>query len=321
MATNKIISANARTHNDLRSCIRYVMREEKTKDNLMAVTGPFEKEEITPDNVLDAFLEEKKNWNKDYGRMYMHSVLSFHKDEYITPQEAFDFGMKLAEDDPFYNGFQTLVAVHQERDHLHVHFVTNSVSYLNGNKEHHNAKDIKALMKRTNELCLQQGLVVNEKGKHFEGNDILEGEFSTFSNNEYRMDKGIEAPWKKDIYQAVIGAVNKSNSREDFISYLKRKGITTNWSDERKHITFSDKKGNKVRAATLAKTYHTGYLETKEKLQGRIERNAQQYNVHITVPKDMGRIAANTTGIASQAVLSLSNKQKEEYEKNNTQHL
>lgn len=40
-------------------------------------------------------LEEKKMWNKDTGRMYAHNIISWHKDEQITPEQAFEFGKSL----------------------------------------------------------------------------------------------------------------------------------------------------------------------------------------------------------------------------------
>ena len=33
-----------------------------------------------------------------------------------------------------FSGFQTLVAVHKDKDHIHCHLVTNSVSYEDGKK-------------------------------------------------------------------------------------------------------------------------------------------------------------------------------------------
>ena len=46
-------------------------------------------------------------------------------------QQAFEFGKEFAE--KWFQGFQTLVAVHKDKDHIHCHLVTNSVSYEDGN--------------------------------------------------------------------------------------------------------------------------------------------------------------------------------------------
>lgn len=69
----------------------------------MFVSGPFEPDQIRYDTVYKAFLDEKKLWNKDSGRMYNHNVISWHKDENITLQEAFEFGKAFAEE--WFKGF------------------------------------------------------------------------------------------------------------------------------------------------------------------------------------------------------------------------
>ena len=71
-------------------------------------------------------------WDKDSGSMYAHNIIAWHKDEQITAEQAFEFGKQFAE--KWFSGFQTLVAVHKDKDHIHCHLVTNSVSYEDGRK-------------------------------------------------------------------------------------------------------------------------------------------------------------------------------------------
>ena len=42
----------------------------------------------------------------------------------------------------WFSGFQTLVAVHKDKEHIHCHLVTNSVSYEDGRKLHNTKKDL-----------------------------------------------------------------------------------------------------------------------------------------------------------------------------------
>lgn len=58
--------------------------------------------------------------------MYNHNVISFAPDDPITPSQALAFGKEFAE--KWFPKYQTLIAVHQDREHLHIHFVTNTVS-------------------------------------------------------------------------------------------------------------------------------------------------------------------------------------------------
>ena len=116
MAVNKTINKRTNTHGAMRNCIEYVLRQDKTSELLTYITGPYCHNEINYDLVYRTFLEEKKMWNKDTGRMYAHNIISWHKDEQITPEQAFEFGKEFAEN--WFSGFQTLVAVHKDKDHI-----------------------------------------------------------------------------------------------------------------------------------------------------------------------------------------------------------
>lgn len=299
MAVNKVISSKAKTHSSMKACINYVLREDKTPDRLVAVTGPYDKEDINIQNVFDSFVEEKLNWNKDSGRMYMHSVLSFHKDEYITPEQALEIGIQLASEDPFYSKYQTLISVHQEKQHIHVHFVTNTVSYIDGIKEHHSANDVRELMERTNKMCLERGLTVTHKGQHFDGTTIQEPAIASFHNNEYRLNELKKESWKREILNTINEVLKTSSSKNEFIESMNNNGITVNWSDDRKHITFTDTYGHKVRASTLGKTFNVDYLKSKESLEARIT------NANVSVEKTTVRLPDISTSSVSQSVNSI----------------
>ena len=143
MAINKTINKRTNTHGAMRNCIEYVLRQDKTSELMTYVTGPYGHDETNYDLVYRTFLEEKKVWDKDSGRMYAHNIISWHKDEQITPEQALEFGKEFAEN--WFSGFQTLVAVHKDKDHIHCHLVTNSVSYEDGRKLHNTKKDLERM--------------------------------------------------------------------------------------------------------------------------------------------------------------------------------
>ena len=143
MAINKTINKRTNSHGAMRNCIEYVLRPDKTSELLTYVTGPYRHDEINYDLVYRTFLEEKKMWDKDTGRMYAHNIISWHKDEQITPEQALEFGKEFAEN--WFSGFQTLVAVHKDKEHIHCHLVTNSVSYEDGRKLHNTKKDLERM--------------------------------------------------------------------------------------------------------------------------------------------------------------------------------
>ena len=255
MAVNKTINKRTNTHGAMRNCIEYVLRQDKTGELLTYVTGPYCHDEINYDLVYRTFLEEKKVWNKDTGRMYAHNIISWHKDEQITPEQALEFGKEFAEN--WFSGFQTLVAVHKDKEHIHCHLVTNSVSYEDGRKLHNTKKDLERMKQLTNQMCRERGLTVAEKGKHFDGSQIEKGEVIVWSKDKYNLFRQqVKDSFVADCAMAVLKALENCISKEKFIEKMKQFGWNVNWTEKRKHITFQNQDGKKVRDSNLSKTFH-----------------------------------------------------------------
>ena len=273
MAVNKTINKRTNTHGAMRNCIEYVLRQDKTSELLTYITGPYCHNEINYDLVYRTFLEEKKMWNKDIGRMYAHNIISWHKDEQITPEQAFEFGKEFAEN--WFSGFQTLVAVHKDKDHIHCHLVTNSVSYEDGRKLHNTRKDLERMKQLTNQMCRERGLTVAEKGKHFDGSQIEKGEVIAWSKDKYNLFRQqVKDSFVADCAMAVLKALENCISKEKFIEKMKQFGWNVNWTEKRKHITFQNQEGKKVRDSNLFKTFHLDI--SKEGLENEFNGNRKK---------------------------------------------
>ena len=273
MAVNKTINKRTNTHGAMRNCIEYVLRQDKTSELLTYITGPYCHNEINYDLVYRTFLEEKKMWNKDTGRMYAHNIISWHKDEQITPEQAFEFGKEFAEN--WFSGFQTLVAVHKDKDHIHCHLVTNSVSYEDGRKLHNTRKDLERMKQLTNQMCRERGLTVAEKGKHFDGSQIEKGEVIAWSKDKYNLFRQqVKDSFVADCAMAVLKALENCISKEKFIEKMKQFGWNVNWTEKRKHITFQNQVGKKIRDSNLSKTFHLDI--SKEDLENEFDRNRKK---------------------------------------------
>ena len=260
MAVNKTINKRTNTHGAMRNCIEYVLRQDKTSELLTYVTGPYRHDEIDYDLVYRTFLEEKKMWNKDTGRMYAHNIISWHKDEQITPEQAFEFGKEFAE--KWFSGFQTLVAVHKDKEHIHCHLVTNSVSYEDGRKLHNTKKDLERMKQLTNQMCRERGLTVAEKGKHFDGSQIEKGEVIAWSKDKYNLFRQqVKDSFVADCAMAVLKALENCISKEKFIEKMKQFGWNVNWTEKRKHITFQNQDGKKVRDSRATEELRNYYRE------------------------------------------------------------
>ena len=276
MAINKTINKRTNTHGAMRNCIEYVLRQDKTSELLTYVTGPYCHDEINYDLVYRTFLEEKKMWNKDSGRMYAHNIISWHKDEQITPEQALEFGKEFAEN--WFSGFQTLMAVHKDKDHIHCHLVTNSVSYEDGRKLHNTRKDLECMKQLTNQMCRERELTVAEKGKHFDGSQIEKGEVIAWSKDKYNLFRQqVKDSFVADCAMAVLKALENCISKEKFIEKMKQFGWNVNWTEKRKHITFQNQDGKKVRDSNLSKTFHLDI--SKEGLENEFDRNYERVRV------------------------------------------
>jgi hypothetical protein len=257
----------------MRNCIEYVLRQDKINELFTYVTGPYCHDEINYDLVYRTFLEEKKMWDKDSGRMYAHNIISWHKDEQITPEQALEFGKEFAEN--WFSGFQTLVAVHKDKDHIHCHLVTNSVSYEDGRKLHNTKKDLERMKQLTNQMCRERGLTIAEKGKHFDGSQIEKGEVIAWSKDKYNLFRQqVKESFVADCAMAVLKAMENCISKEKFIEKMKQFGWNVNWTEKRKHITFQNQDGKKVRDSNLSKTFHLDI--SKEDLENEFDRNYER---------------------------------------------
>jgi len=204
--------------------------------------------------------------------MYAHKVISWHRDEEISLEETLNFGVEFATN--WFDGFPTLIAVYQDRGHIHVHLVTNTVSDEDGRKLHNTRKDLERMKQLTNEMCMERCLLVASKGKNFYGEDLEEGHVRAWSKDKYHL----LANESKDSYLtdcglAVLDSMEQCESKEHFISNMKKRGWRVIWKDSRKNITFENEEGKKVRDKNLSKTFNLNI--TKEGLLNEFERQSK----------------------------------------------
>jgi hypothetical protein len=255
----------------MRNCIEYVLQEQKIKGGFVTMTGPAP-EDINWDTVYNAFLEEKQLWGKDEGRMYAHNVISFHKDENITPAQAFEIAKEVVAET--FPNHQTLISVHQDKDHIHAHLVTNTVSFGDGHKLHMTKYDLENMKQLTNQLCFDRGLSIAHKGEHFDGTKIEESAIISWSKDKYQaLIKKINTVLM-DCVASVLSAKSEATSKDEFIQKLSQNGWQTIWEERKKHITFINIDGKKIRDSNISKNYNVDI--SKDSLQRVFELNATQ---------------------------------------------
>ena len=104
----------------------------------------------------------KMIYGKENGILAFHAYQSFNEGE-VTPEIAHEIGVKLA-NEMWGDRFQVVVSTHLNTEHLHNHFVINSVSFKDGKKYYSNLTNTALLRKTSDEICEEYGLrVLTEK--------------------------------------------------------------------------------------------------------------------------------------------------------------
>lgn len=213
-----------------------------------------------PETAYDEMLLTKNMYGKNNGRQYIHIVQSFSPDENLDHQTAHEIAQKLALK---FDGFQALIATHQDRNHIHSHIVLNSVNYDTGLKFQQSRKELQEVKDYSDEICKSYGLsVIEEKDKTVNRYIPMEVYQSAMKGDS----------WKFKLINAIDDALSETSSKDDFIRKLESIDYKVLWEDSRKHIIFTTPDGKKCRSNKL---YDEKY--TKEGLLYEINKSKTKY--------------------------------------------
>lgn len=320
MAIIKAVSSKS----PIKTAIAYVSKEEKTEHKLLSGYNL-----SLPETAYEEMQITKQLWNKTGGRTYKHYVQSFAPDEAITPVQAHTIAKELVESCPQFKGFEVLIATHQDREHIHTHFILNSVSFEDGHKFQQKSTELQEMKDLSDKICLEHGLSLTQKGRTFDGKE--REETTAYKKEQYRLlqraEQGEVKSYVQDIALAIMDCRERSQSREQFIDMMNANGYDVVWTDNRKYITFTDlarqeqgEKQCKIRNSKLEKYYHTDF--SKEGLESEFADNArkqqEEYNqtVRTTTIAQYGRAVISDTGTIiekSRAILNQSATIGEEF--------
>lgn len=221
--------------------LRYTMRDKKTvaDDGKKYVTGI----NCTPQSAYTEFNNTKRLHGKSDGRLFYHFVQSFSVDENISPQTAHEIALRFAEETEKFSGFEIVVSTHCDRDHIHSHFVMNSVNSDTGKKFNITEREIEMLMQASDNICREYGLSVIEPKPKSE-------RAKPMSDREYRSAVKGES-WKIQLEAVISNAMKTAASREHFIWLLESEGYKVKWTDARKNITYTTPDGKLCRDSKL----------------------------------------------------------------------
>lgn len=246
-----IIKSVKNSHSDIRHIIHYVTKKEKTIGKKLC--SGFN---CNADTAVKEMQTTKDLYGKTGGRTYKHFVQSFPPEEEITAEQAHELAKEFVEQCPLFSGFEVLFCTHADKEHIHTHFIVNSVSFVDGHKFQMSKQDLQTMKVLNNSLCLEHGFSTCEIGRKKPDREGI----IAYDTNKYQFLKkakeGKAKSYVQDTAVVVHDAMNESLSREDFIKAMERKGYSVDWQDSHKYIVFTNAEGKKVRNSNLQKTYN-----------------------------------------------------------------
>lgn len=154
MAVTKVLARKGR----LDVGIHYVLNGDKTNEQILTAYL-----NCDPGHACRQMLDTKRAMGKTDGVQYYHIIQSFKPGE-VTPELALEIAREFAAE--HLPGYQAVIGVHVDKEHIHAHTIFNSVNADTGEKYHSNARSyysqIRAISDR---LCREHGLSVIMEGK------------------------------------------------------------------------------------------------------------------------------------------------------------
>ena len=196
-------------YEDIRQVVMYATNSDKTEKQFYTTGINCDVDEATQQMQFI-----KKIYGKEKGILAFHAEQSFAKGE-VTPEIAHEIGVRLA-NEIWGERFQVIVTTHLNTEHLHNHFVINSVSFKDGLKYYSNHTNTAILRRTSDELCEEYGISVLEEKTCKSGINYNNFYQKSLQNSSYYKFA------KADIHYAI----KHSYTSKDFHRILNSKGYS-----------------------------------------------------------------------------------------------
>ena len=217
--------------------MRYTMQDKKTEfEGQQLVTGI----NCQPESVYADFMTTKRLYHKTDGVLFYHMVQSFPKGEAVDPVTAHAAALKLAE---YYEGYEVLVCTHTDREHIHSHFLINSVNFDTGRKLHIAKEQLQELRQRNDMVCKEFSLPVFQPREQKQKTKTMTiGEYHTAARGQSK---------KLQLMNIINDCMRHAFTREEFIALMESEGYKVRWEKSRKNITYTTPSGWQCRDRLL----------------------------------------------------------------------
>lgn len=191
------------------NCDKTQASEENTEAMQQFVSGI----NCHPATARDEMIAVKKRFGKEDGTVAYHGYQSFAPGE-ATPEIAHEIGIKLAQR-LWGEKYQVIVATHLDKEnHLHNHFVVNTVSFVDGIKYHRTEKDYYEMQKSSDALCREYGFSIIENPQRGKSKQY----------GEWRAEQEGRPTWRGIIRTEIDEAIRQSMTERQFFDNLKKRG-------------------------------------------------------------------------------------------------
>ena len=252
MAATKIFSIK----NTESKAIAYIADPKKTENGNMIYTYCCSENPYQASRDFDDVRAEGTGRNTVLSR---HMIISFLPGE-IMPERALEIGKEIC-DKLLENEYQYYLAVHTDKEHIHIHCIFNNVNMFDGrtfntHKDQGKIKNRawKKLREITDEVCKNHLLFV-----------IPDAELTKGESHYEKKKKKKNLSWKAQLKNAIDKVITESENFEDFLEKCRKNNIEVVYNPEHKIDLKFKLKGQQrfTRAKTLGWYYETRQISKR----------------------------------------------------------
>ena len=191
--------------NDLKDVLDYATNSDKTEKQYYTTGINCEVE-----SAYEEMMDTKMYFQKEDGILGFHAYQSFK--ENISPEEAHQIGIQSAKE-MWGDRFEVIVTTHLNTEHVHNHFVINSVSFVDGYRYYSNRYNTARFRHISDEICKEHGLSILPE-KPCKKSKINFGNYykkSLYNDN-----------YSKTAKREIDLAIRQAYSYDDFIYLMKK---------------------------------------------------------------------------------------------------
>lgn len=285
MPVFKSVNNISHSYGGLKNVINYITSGEKERIYKVEGIGLSDNKDI----AYKEMLINKKGFGKEEGRQYKQFILSFPTG--IDAETVYQIGVKFVEENLLKRGYKSILAVHDDKEHKHVHIITDSVNYITGMKFHeierkalekeknrykNYNKDVNTseviledLIESLDEISLEYGILPLKKEKSKSKNITDKEKYKTLEKEDSFRNK------IASIYEKI--AIMPSTNKNNIFERLEKEGVyIAQRNDGKKNFDIEKK------TLTLAIKYVKNGKELVGKCRLKLLEKEESYRFNVT---------------------------------------